>query len=1325
MNEESIFAEALGKKDQERAAFLNEQCKEDVGLRKQVEALLRAHDYPDPFLEAPGLVQVATIDEPSVTERPGTVIGAYKLLERIGEGGFGVVFMAEQTQPVKRKVALKILKPGMDTRQVIARFEAERQALAIMDHPNIAKVLDGGATPSGRPYFVMQLVKGVPITDFCDQNHLSPQQRLELFVPVCQAVQHAHQKGIIHRDLKPTNVIVTVHDTTPVPKIIDFGVAKALGQELTDKTLFTGFTQMIGTPLYMSPEQAGQSGLDIDTRSDIYSLGVLLYELLTGTTPFTKARFKQATYDDIRRIIREEEPPKPSTRLLELGRCSERSRTNAAGPARLVGPTSSLTSVSAMRQIEPAKLTKLVRGELDWVVMKALEKDRTRRYETANALASDVRKYLADEPVQACPPSAVYRFRKFARRNKSALAMAVVIASALVMAVVGLAVSNWLVARERDQKAQALSDREKYLASADEARAEAMEKAEKEARARQEVQEAKGRSDAEALRARRQLYIAHMNLAQTAWEGDQVARVLELLEQHRPTATGEDLRDFEWFYWQRLSDWALRTLKGHSGMVASVAFSPDGKRLASASADKTVKVWETATGHETLTLKGHTDLVASVAFSPDGKRLASASADKTVKVWETATGHETLTLKGHTNWVESVTFSPDGNRLVSASRDGTVRVWDAATGHEILNFKGHTDRVKGVAYSADGKRLASVSSDVKVWNAITGQEVMTLKGHMAVAFSPDGKRLASASADNSVKVWETATGQETLTLKGHTNVVSSVAFSPDGNRLVSASHDGTVKMWNVTTGQETMTLKGHADACLSVVFSPDGKRLASSSNDYTVKVWDAASGQDALSLQGIQGIAVAFDPYGKRIAAIANDWTVRVWDAASGLEAILLKADMRHDTGVAFSPDGKRLVSVAFDGTMQVWEVASGQKTLNFRGHTDRVTSVAFSPDGKRLASASSDRTVKVWEAATGRETLTLKGHVAEVTSVVFSGDSKRLASASDDRTVKVWDVETGQEMMTLKGHSHWVKSVAFSPDGKRLASASSDRTVKVWEAATGQETLTLRGHSHEVMCVAFSPDGKRLASASNTTVKVWDTASGEETLTLKGPARVLSVAFSPDGKRLVSASQNRTVKLWDARPWSPELRIEQEARNLINSLRERLGLRADVIDRIKQDTSLRAEVRQQALDMTRGWTDDPVWLIYKSWRVASRPDSAPGSYAQAFRQAEAACRLEPVNGWYLTTLGVAQYRLGRYQDALASLTRSDRINNPIYGRRLALAFLAMAHHKLGQKERAQSLLTQLRQLMKQPNWTHSSEAKGILEEAEALIQQNKEPKQR
>jgi serine/threonine protein kinase/tetratricopeptide (TPR) repeat protein len=424
MSEETIFLEVLQKPTPaERGAFLDEACAGDAELRRGVERLLRAHQRAGQFLQ--GLPDVTSTTPPTAWESPGTVIGPYRLLEPIGEGGFGIVFLAEQQQPIRRKVALKLLKPGMDSKQVVARFEAERQALALMDHPNIAAVHDAGETASGRPYFVMELVRGMPVTDYCDQNGLTPRERLGLFVSVCQAVQHAHHKGIIHRDLKPSNVLVAQHDGAAVVKVIDFGIAKALGQELTDKTLCTGFAQMIGTPLYMSPEQAQIGGLDIDTRSDIYSLGVLLYELLTGTTPFDRERLGQVEYDELRRIIREEEPPRPSRRISTLGQAA--------------------LTMSARRKSDPRRLSQLLRGELDWIVMKCLEKDRGRRYDTANALALDIERYLHDEPVQACPPSAWYRFRKFTRRNRTRLGMA----TALGLAV--LAAAGIVVWRERDR----------------------------------------------------------------------------------------------------------------------------------------------------------------------------------------------------------------------------------------------------------------------------------------------------------------------------------------------------------------------------------------------------------------------------------------------------------------------------------------------------------------------------------------------------------------------------------------------------------------------------------------------------------------------------------------------------------------------------------------------------------------------------------------------------------------------------------------------------------------------------------------------------------
>ena len=486
------------------------------------------------------MASVPPIDSP-ITERPGTIIGPYKLLQQIGEGGMGVVFMAEQTKPIQRTVALKIIKPGMDTRQVIARFEAERQAVAMMDHPNIAKVLDAGTTDSGRPYFVMELVKGVPITKYCDDKHLPLRDRLELFLPVCQAVQHAHQKGLIHRDIKPTNVLVAEYDNHAVPKVIDFGVAKATAQKLTERTMFTEFGQVLGTVEYMSPEQAKLNQLDIDTRSDIYSLGVLLYELLTGSTPFARKRLQAAAFDEMLRIIREEEPPKPSTRLITAVE---------------------LPSIASNRGSEPKKLSGLVKGELDWVVMKALDKDRNRRYETANSFADDIQRYLNDEAVQACPPSAMYRFRKFARRNKAALVMAMFVGSAILIAVAGLAASTLLIAREQRATKNALQA--VTLAKAD-------------------LQETLGRE-------RRDSYFHRITLAHRELSADNLSGALKFLDE-----CPEDLREWEWHYLMRLCRVEPVVLRDKAE-VQGVAFSPDGDRLASAGGDGAVKIWNSRTG---------------------------------------------------------------------------------------------------------------------------------------------------------------------------------------------------------------------------------------------------------------------------------------------------------------------------------------------------------------------------------------------------------------------------------------------------------------------------------------------------------------------------------------------------------------------------------------------------------------------------------------------------------------------------------------------------------------------------------------------------------
>ena len=1104
MNDDELLADLLviwgEARDAGQPRSAAELCQDAPHLITRLEAEIHIQEqWERPA--SPALAQSPAPLHAVPEDLRGQVIGPYKLLELLGEGGMGSVWVAEQHQPIRRTVALKVIKAGMDTKQVLARFEAERQALALMDHPNIAKVLDAGTTDGGRPYFAMELVKGVSVTDYCDKHRLTIRERVELFISVCQAIQHAHQKGIIHRDIKPSNVLVAAYDGKPVAKVIDFGVAKALGQQLTERTLYTGLGGIIGTLQYMSPEQAEFNALDIDTRSDIYSLGVLLYELLTGTTPLTKQQVAEGALTELLKSIRDQEPPKPSTRISES--------------------RNTLEQVSAQRKLEPVRLAKYLRGDLDWVVMRSLDKDRNRRYESATSFALDLQRFLNQEPVEARPPSLGYRLSKFTRKHRVLLATLTIFFGVLSLATL---FSIWQAVRatQAEQVAKA-NERQKT---------EALE-AEQRARETAIANEAKAlaaKKDADDAREQAEwsAYLANIQAADAEWDRNQVASAFAHLE-----ACPKKLRGWEHDYLFNKFQRGYLTVSNRPTWISSIAISPDGTQIVTGEG-RSINLMDIFTGHTTLTLRGHKDFVMSVAFSPDGTRIVSGSHDHTVKLWDAATGQEISTLHGHTSNVMSVAFSPDGTRVASASGDKTLKLWDAATGQELFSLRGHTRNVDSVAFSPDGARIASASGDktLKLWDAATGQEMFSMRGHASavrsVACSPDGKRIVSGSDDHTIKLWDAATGQEIFTLHGHSSNVFSVAFSPNGARIVSASGDNTLRLWDAATGQKIASLRGHTGNVNSLTFSLDGNRIVSGSSDHTIKIWNVDWEHEPHVLINTINLVscIAYSPDGMRIATAGFREPIKLWDAVTGRMLFTIASPQYAPCCVAFNSSGTQIAGAV--GThVKLWNAVTGQEIFTMHGHANNVKCVTFSPDGARIVSAGEDKTLRLWDTVSGQEICTLRGHTKYVDSVAFSPDGERIVSASGDKTLKLWDAASGQEVCTMHGHTDNVNSVAFSPDGERIVSASGDKTLRIWDATSGLNICTMHGHTDSVHGVAFSPDGSRVVSGSNKTVMLWDAATGQVTMTLHDNVNaVYCVAFSPDGTRILSGGS--AVLCWD-----------------------------------------------------------------------------------------------------------------------------------------------------------------------------------------------------
>lgn len=1016
------------------------------------------------------------------------VLANFRLIEEIGSGGMGVVWLAEQDQPVKRRVALKLIKSDLTSHEVLARFDAEKQALALMDHQNIARVLDAGTANDGRPYFVMELVDGIPITEYCDENKLSVDERLKLFVSVCKAVQHAHQKGIIHRDLKPSNVLVTVIDGEAMPKVIDFGLAKAVKQnrQLTDATMLTEFGKVVGTVQYMSPEQAELKGVDaqdIDTRTDVYSLGVMLYELLTGSTPLDKELLGRNALHKILEMIREEDPPRPSNRL-----SSSSNDLNS--------------EVSDLRRMNPARLQRLLQGELDCVVMKALEKDRTRRYQSATDFAQDLSNYLTGATVAARPPSTWYQIQKFAKRNRGLVTALLAIGIVLLAGIFG---TTYGLIRANQKTRLAVNERGKAVKA-------------------EEI------ANAESKRARDSDARGKFQLAVARYDADRATEARSILHQ-----IPEEYRDnFEWHYCKRRFQGSDLACYGHTNEVYEVAFTSDGKRVTSASGDGKIKIWDSTTGQELRTLEGQEGPVKALTVSPDGSYIASAGDGGAVRIWDAMSGEVIFEMLGHTAAVNCLVFSSNGDRIASASDDKTIKLWDAQSGQEVRTITGHAGAVLGVGFSPNGERLASCSNDdqtVRIWDSESGKQIkIVYEGRAAtegVAFSPDGTRLVTIRS-STFSLWDTNTWQRVAYSRlAHDRPILCVAFSPDGARFATGADDTTVKIWETATGKPIVTLSGHASKVWSVAFNPDGSRLASASEDKTVRVWDVGGGND-LTL-GKHSTSIAFSSDGKRFASGDPHGTIILWDAKTNEALFTLRGHEDAILDLSFSPDGHLLVSGSDDSTARLWNVHSGEEIAVLKGHTSWVRGVSFSPDSTQLATAGWDGAVKLWDAHSHQETASLEGHRSGLYSVAFSPDGTCLASSSSDRTIKLWDAQSGQELRTLTGHAGVVRTLAFGPDGKLLVSGGYDSKVRVWDVSSGDQIATVNQNIAATFRLALSPDGKRIATVcTGYSIHLNDARTGEEIFPVfTGGSRV--VAFSPDGTRLASAG-NEGVRIIDAR---------------------------------------------------------------------------------------------------------------------------------------------------------------------------------------------------